>query len=310
MHCIVLGAPRGKDSWELRRSIELLGFHRENEEVRILFLLYGKNKLPIEEGENCLLMMHRGDVQCWWQPSWPLPLHWDEEDAGIEPDCSILMKLYGEAFELGSEHPKHLSRVNRLSQWDSWEDVEPEVVHRWQPSCGVTVGRNVDEKIFVPPHFPVLSLDEDVPFTSWKIGNFTKPGLFLMTFALKFSGESYRRLVTQQSQFTIDGPERLLTRTKYEVLNREDRDIWTEQLSLFEREPVLSERGYDVILLGSPLADRIETIAPSGMAQAPRQAESNGEPLAKRFITLSHDFTMLAQYINQTVDARELLLVG
>jgi hypothetical protein len=306
MHCIVLSAPLGRHTWELRRSIEVIGYHRKEEEVRILLLLYAENKLPIEEGENCLWMMHRGNLECCWKPSWPLPLHRDEEDACVLPNSSILMRLYGEAFDEkrseDSERQKHLFRVNRLSQWDSWEKVESEIVHRWQPSCGLPMAADRSGEIFMAPQFPVPTLEEDVPFTSWRIGNFTEPGLFLITFALRFSGETYKRLVSQQPQFTVDGPQRLLTRTKYEVLNREDREIWSEQLALFEREPVLPTRGYDVIVLNPPFADEIETFAPSGMAQAPRQPESSDALLGNRFITLNHEFTMLAQYANQTVE--------
>lgn len=297
MHCIVLSAPRGRDTWKLRRSVEIIGYHRDREEVEILFLLYAENKLPVEEGENCLCMMHRGNVECRWKPSWPLPYHRDEETAGRRDGVSIAASLYEPAFEL---QYGELSRVRTLRPWDSWETITPHVVHRWHAAS---------DKRKLDPQGPRRPLDEYIPFTSWEIGNFTEPGLYLMSFALRFKGETYKRLVGRQPQFTIDGPERLLTRAKYEILNREDREVWSEKLALFERGTVFSEKGYDVIILNPPLADKIDTFTPSGMAQAPLQPKSGGRLLGTRFITLSHEFTIRGQYATQTDGVRDRELV-
>jgi hypothetical protein len=284
MHCFAISAPNGRDTWELRRSIEVIGYHRYREEVQILFLLYGENKCK----DNCLRMMHRGNVECCWLPSWPLPRHPSEKPTSVEETPSILGNLYGEAFELVDGG---LFRVKTLLPWDSWETIKPRIVHPWRPSSGSPRMAGASEDMLISPEFPHPRLDEYVPFTSWRIGNFMEPGLFLMTFAMRFSGETYRRLVGRQTQFTVDGPQRVLTRTKYEVLNREDHKVWTKRLALFESESVFSDKGYDIIVLNRSLADEVETFAPSGMVQAPRQPE-NGS----RFITLSHEFTMWVRY--------------
>jgi hypothetical protein len=292
MHCIVLSSPAGKDAWRVHRSVEILAYHRDAKRISILFILLVENLLP---SKNELRVLHRGNVECNLVPSWPLPLHRDEE-AGTR---GVLNDIYGTMFRKDGEN---LLRVKKLTSWDAQENIEGDVsIADWAVQTGLLSCS--DEASFFPPEIAPLSKGNHVPFTTWMFSPFHQSGFHLLSFRLQFEGLTYDRLVPNDDIFTVDGPERLLARIEYEdiiELSSEEKKSWRLRLEEFEDpEKRLLCENYDVIILGPPHGDAVARVTEynaNGIYPAPRQSGTN----AQRFITTNNLFTLPLMFAAET----------
>jgi hypothetical protein len=291
--CILVNSPLGNDSWRMRRSVEVLGFHQGDREMRILVGLYVENRLPAG-ADNYLGIMHRGNMECFVQPAWPLPLHPDESIG----DGGVLHQIYGDLFE---EIEGEVFQIKTLTAWDDSFEIKRERPIPWHPKR-ISEDRLVESWgwPWEPETLPA-SVEECVPFTTWKFGPFADPTSYLITFALRIRGKTYDKLVDRDREFTVEGPEHLLSRIKYDDLLRlsdQEQSKWRQRLEPFESSRLLfGSEGYDVIILNPPLADRVLALGGSiGIVPAPKQPTSRGVPTGERFITSNQAFSMTLRY--------------
>ncbi len=301
MHCVLLSSPLGSGYWRLRRSVEVIGYHGEDDTARILVILAVTNTAP-PSTKNYLRIMHRGNVEAFLRDAWPLPDHYDEAarwkqigaaDGGKAGSRgNVLIKLYREAFkEVGDE----LLQIEALTGWDEFLPIDPPVRVF---ACGLrSCLDGVKESPrghLIEPEVPSPSADTYSPFTSWKLGPFIEPGLHLLALELTFTGETYKELVTR-GEFTIDGPQRLLARVKHDDLARlsdRERTEWQSRLDKFEGHSLLLGQSYDVIILRDPFADPIQMLGGTGIARAPKQPMCKNTPVADRFVTTNQAFSI------------------
>lgn len=301
MHCIVLSSPGGKNAWYIRRSAEVLGYHRAERRANILFMLLAKN-CDSSGRPNTLAFLHRGNNSFKLVKPWPLPCHLDErpERSGGK---GVLQRLYGKAFEEDAQ-ARRLYRQQVLAPGDTWYPGKQTVVTPWRGAAQETESPK-------PKGF-----DGYVPFTCWTLGPFKSPGYYLIAFELEVAGESYDRLVEERPFFTIDGPYRLLDEIQYGDLPRvpqRERGQWTRLLGPFKDETKrLDSASYDLVILGAGTkadsmhtsADRIvveEDIRPCSACEAPMQDHAS---ISKRFLTFDPFFSIAVKY------AAELVTVG
>jgi hypothetical protein len=297
MHCILL---RGDTScWELRRSVEVLAYHRKRREVSILAVI-SVNKLRSDEKH--LYMLHRGNVQCSMVRSGRAARHPDEVKRGGD---AIWWSVYKQEFEGAassiSESGGVLTRIKERNSWDSFFPAEgaaasKSITHLWPSS------------IPADPVIKPLHGDDDsgrgfvAPFTEWELGPFTSAGEFLITVAMKFEGATYRRLLGDEGSFTVDGPRRVLDAIEYlDLVNlkSEERPKWEQRLQPY-RSFLPAKYGYDVILLDPPCeADRIAVKGMSKIVDAPYQPERDG---GRRFVSASPSFQLVLEYSAEESD--------
>lgn len=286
MHCIVLSSPSGDESWKIHRSVEVLSYHQREKCVRILIWLIAENLL---EHDNSFKMLHRGNVVCKSVNAWPLPLHKDEKVC--ETGQGVLQKLYGKGFE---ESSGGVLWTKELTPFDSWCDqVTP-----------LRVNIPADLSVEVESMWTDSSIAshecEYRPFTVWNVGSLAARTINLVSFHLEFAGTTYEKLLGQDSSFTIDGPNRLLSRImKYDLLslNSKDRQAYAEHASDFlNTETRLKADSYDVVILGTPISDGVKVQddeSRNGIYSAPHQVSDN----ALRFLTTNQSFTVSLRYV-------------
>jgi hypothetical protein len=286
MHCVLLNSPCGDGYWRLHRSVEVLGYHEQ--EVQILLALYLENLAP-DGMENYLSMLHRGRVECNFVPAWPLPQHPDEAMAGHRAKDCVLRQLYESAF---TRQGGTLTQRKGLTKWDTWHSVaERRVIPKLE--------NRDDRETWQMSESRCSETGSWVPFTTWRLGPFKESAFYLVTCALRFTGETYNELVDRKRNFTIDGPLRLLTRLKCEDLLRlsaRERTKWASELSRFEDSHLLLGDEYDVIILVPPLAEQVRTYGQIDIASAPLQPARGRQKIAERFITSDHRFSMALEF--------------
>jgi hypothetical protein len=296
MLCILLNSPQGAGTWRMRRSVEVLAFHEAKEEVEILFGLYVENRLA-SGTPNFLGIMHRGNVECFLQPAWPLPLH--PAEARNRLSKGVFQEIYGDLFRDIGGRPR---QVSTLTAWDGelFLDAEKQVEPIVWPPEELRRGEKTEFGWPFPSEGCSKPLGRYIPFTTWKLGPFIEATSYLITFVLRITGETYRKLVDRDNEFTVDGPERLLSRITYDDLYRlpqEERALWHERLERFRSSLLLMGEGYDVIILHAPYSDAVEPLNGSlAIGQAPKQP-----PHADRFVTANQGFSMALRYAHQLV---------
>jgi hypothetical protein len=242
MHCISVSSPSGQATWRIRQSVEVLGYHRKERRVSILFLLLALNTL--RDAPNDLRVLHRGRVRCTQVPAWPVPSHADESDA-----VNALSSVYGSLFTVQNGD---VVCSNSLTTENSGEHAQRVIpVHRQAVRTPLA------------PDFEPPAGDGYVPFTTWTV-HVEHEGLYLAAFELEFSGETYDHLLASDQPFTIDGPDRLLARIEYidlASLIPDERGLWTERLAPFTdlAQRVPCEK-YDIIVLSPPYADQTRKV--------------------------------------------------
>lgn len=298
MICIVLREVHGANSWRGRRSVEIIGHHDTEEEVHILLALYMENLL--DSGiDNYLEVLHPGNVKGELvQQPWPFPPHPDEVH---ERESSIFSSIYEKAFKFYKKNGE-LYQTNGLSAWDSWCKTEKERVTIWP----------MEEKSLKEKYkgfrrlYPAGDEESFAPFTSWELGPFTKKGPVLIAFNIFLSGETYRELVTRERVFTVDGPERLLSRIAYGYIPRLDmgeQGKWGNRLKPF-RNYIRSFESYDVVLLGRNVADEVKVVQSSWVSEAPLQLASRD--VGVRYLTANSSFTLTLEYMKKYQRPRRL----
>lgn len=276
MHSVALSSPKGKDTWDVHRSVELLGYHVQERRVEILLILLAENKLL----NNELRILHRGRVASVPLPAWPLPHHPDERELGR----GVLHSIYGDMFKQTTDG---LWWVGNLSSCDTLECLDrriPLAADHLDDGLGLTLSE------------PERALDPRRPFTAWTL-SCPKMGHHLLAFRLSFEGETYEKLVTGVSPvFTVDGAERLVARIEHEdaaFLPTPDRHYWLDRLRTFQ-DPAqrIGCINHDVILIGAPGADQVvpaRGYSGSGIYRAPRQPSDRQ---AARYSTADAMFTL------------------
>jgi hypothetical protein len=290
MHCIVMSSPnntlKGNAGWHIHRSVEVLAYHQAAECVKILFLVLAENLL---DGPNVLRFLHRGNVQCRLIcPSYPLPRHPDEEYEPQQP--GILESVYGKAFNVYGA----CVREHALTPWEAW-------ARKTRQSVTLFGGNELKNDI-LSPEFDVPEDDSYIPFCTWKLEDFKNKGLYLISFSLEFSGETYKRLVASDESFSVDGPQRLLSAIKYRDIPdyRNEQRNWLDRLRAFEDEATaVCSDSYDVIILGSPLADEVNICYDRCCNGIHKAAQNQPAPdcHAVRYVTTDQFFTLPLSYV-------------
>jgi hypothetical protein len=285
MHCIVVSAPLGDDTWRIRRSVEIIGYHQAERRARILIGMYLENRKCLGT-ENYFDVLHRGPVHCTLSPAWPPPQHADERMAGVT--TCLLRELYEEAFE---EDSGRLFQVKALTAWDEWRKID----HTSVVSVGEATGVRCDE---ICPSTRTDTLCDYVPFTTWRLGPFRERCSYLVVLEMQFDGHTYDDLLGRGTEFTVDGPTRVLARIREEDFARlppNELENWTNRLDAFEKGLLLQGEGYDVVILAPPLADELQLCRWSGVSPAPIQP-SNG----RRFLTANEEFSIAFRNVATT----------
>lgn len=242
MHCIVLSSPNGSDKWRIHRSVEVLGYHHSGHRVSILFALLAENLLA--GSPNSLRFLHRGKVDCHVVSAWPLPKHPDEKEHGGK---GVLSNVYEHLFDMTDR--RRILRAKKLTAWDSEEPLTSEEqvpILNWAEISGVLRAGEQRHELSADPLPPNAS--GYVPFTTWTLSPFNEKGFYLVSFELRFEGETYARLLhADPVVFTVDGPERLLGRIEYEDMvevGRTEVGPWLKELDDFKDPSNTTTLGY------------------------------------------------------------------
>jgi len=294
MMCIVVTGAQGKDTWDGHRSVEVLGFHRDQQKVNILFLLYLKNK----KQDNHLLVLHPGNTGLEVvRFAGALPSHQDEVSSKMGQK-NILESVYEDMFKFDYETAKCLQKKG-LSPWDSRYGIDdPEEVIIW-PAAEHPSDTSVcsGEKV-------VQDKTQFAPLSTWRIGPFRQVGWVLLAFKMWFCGDTFKKFVEEGMLFTVDGPWRLLSKIKHNFILPFERDTfgdWGKELGRFEDCLGFRQGGHDVIILKPPLADNVvvDMDGSNMITKAPTQPSPSG--IADRYITANPGFKLSLSYSDQYV---------
>lgn len=273
--------------WEGRRSVEIIGYHREQKKANIGFIFYLFNKR--KDGiPNYLYVLHPLDVRFELTKPWPVPYHDDEPD--VKPN--ILDSVYKNAF---AEIENNLYQTHGLSSWDSWYGGIEEHVTIW-PNQEKQF-KTLDD--YVSQHYSVTEAKGQKPFTVIRLGPFTKYGPNLISLKLYLQGEAYKTIMENDSVFTIDGPETLLLRIGRDYISQlsPQKREWYNNLSSFSSYIGFGE-SYDVILIKHPYASPTEVVWKDGIVKAPIQPN---EKIATRYITRNNNFCLALKYSTELI---------
>jgi len=277
--------------WIGRRMGEVIGCHFKPEEAKILGVLFLNNGGKDGE-ENYLELMHPGNVEAKLTTSSPLPNHPDEPVD--DSHQNILNTIYGDAFDIkrakDSQKICEIQQVKALSQWEIWYELDdnPYSQINWPEDP-----RTQDKPPKIKKIFPQEGKSGFVPFTIWRVGPFVKKGPVLFSFEMILKGESFYEFVSRERVFTIDGPERILFRIEFgyiPLLPEKERGAWLNKLKTFENY-IKAKSGYDIILLGSKLADALTVGQQSCASKAGLQLES--EDIGVRYLTDDANYRMI-----------------
>src|SRR5579862_813315 len=193
----------------MRRSVEVLSIRQHSGEMHVLLGLYVQSTRP----NSSLGILHRGNAEAFLLPAWPLPLHPDEKGRAR---VGVLEQIYGSLFQ---EREGEIYQVRTLTAWDNAFDIAHQHPVAWpiEKSERYTVDPWGWK---VRPETPQLAPEEYAPFTSWKLGPFPEATSYLVTFTLRMRGKTYHELVDNAREFTVEGPEHLLSRIKYDLDQR------------------------------------------------------------------------------------------
>jgi hypothetical protein len=297
--CILINGD--DDIFRVRRVVEMIGFHRREERVRILIAIYVQK---IRETPSDLHILHEGNVQCSAVPAWPFQKHPDEFLANHQK--SMFSYIYEAAFK---KEEGVVKQVQGLTAYDSWLPLSKhESVNFWPSLDAFDSKRSIPVQRVESVHATRPPMDcpetDFVPFSIWRLGPLKEMGPYLIALNLEFSGETFDRLVGSQSTFAVEGPRRLLQSLQFCTLAKLPRQVaaeWEHKLNPFSHYLPAGE-GYDVILLGPPFADPVEPQCLAGMMQAPVQIKTEGRnPFSKvrRFITGNLDFFLNLKFKRQ-----------
>jgi hypothetical protein len=278
--CIIVRGvgEKGNDSWLGRRSVEMLTYHHSKKQANILFGLYIENLLPNKA--NYLEILHPGNVRFKLNRNpWPMPFHPDEPHNSTTKK-SVLSSIYQDVFKYNPQSDElHQTRI--ITAWDSCFEQKEEIVNIW-PKQETARRKNYIRR--TPPKPTPKKEDDFCPFTTFRLGPFTKQGATLIALEIVIEGKSYDKLLGDKDVFTVDGPESLMIQTQYEFINEEaenKRKKWEEKLGKFMKYIGYGE-SYDVIIGRFRGCDNVQCIAKSGISKAPIQPVSNE---VERFIT-------------------------
>jgi hypothetical protein len=278
----------------------MIGYHRRDHQVRIQLLFHLDNTAP-SGTNNFLNVLHRGNVQFEVVPAWPFPSHPDEE-AGNE--TGVLNEIYGPMFSAAG---KDLFQIRTLTAWDDYQEVERRRVIQWPPK--------IDNHRSPRSYASYSVSDQDtfdrqqlLPFSTFTLGPFTEEGSYLIALRMNFSGKVYDQLTGDHSEFTVDGPIRLLSRIKYQDILKTpiaEQSAWRNRLKPFEDEALLPGEGYDVVLLGPPSADHVVPLSTSGISLAPLQPKQLIPGVVQRFVSANQRFTLTLRYDDESTSRDE-----
>jgi hypothetical protein len=300
MHCICLSADGGSKTWSVYQSCEILAYHHNLKQVDILVFILAESL----KDDNCLHMLHPGNTTCKTVSSWPLPSHIDEASTKKQ---NVLTHMYGELFvpcgvslklarDLIVDNGRIISNGTLVNTWPRKHNIK---------------------ESFCTTEYPIDINSSDkqngyIPFTRWLIGPFDLKSLYLLTFRLRFCGETYLRLITSDG-FSVDGPIRLLHRIKTGLfnMNAEDKEKWTQHLSVFlDADKHILPESFDVVILEGDKADNVSVLHdffPNGIYLHQEQ-NLHG---AQRYITTKQSFSLpLCLNTLSEVDIHEHRLAG
>lgn len=292
MLCTILQGGEAKEigknaDWEGRRSIEIIGYHHEQNKVNISFIFYlfnkRKNGVP-----NYLYVLHPVGVKFKLTKPWPTPCHDDEPDR--KPN--ILDSVYRNAF---TEVEGNLSQTQGLSSWDSWYGYIEKSITIW-PNQEANFKALND---YIIQHYPFYETNDERPFTVMKLGPFTTHGPNLISLNIYMKDKAYEKTIDNNSVFTVDGPESLLLRIGRDYISQlsPQKKEWYSKLDSFSNYIGFGE-SYDVILIKSPYASPTETVWKDGIVKAPIQPS---EEIATRYITRNNSFCLGLKYSSELI---------
>lgn len=304
MMCIVLSGESGSEFWAGNRSVEVLAYHHAEKTVKILFLLLLDNKKP----GNYLKMLHPGNSHCdliepWDKEKGPwdlqkekgLPYHVTEDDDGLVE--SVLESVYGRMFEYDEDKGK-LYQKEELNPYESFFCLETkrEVAIWPNDEEGVTYESGIEEVRGTGDNRKPF-----VPFTTWKLGPFSKTGLVLVAFRLSLQGESYEKFVAGREYFPVEGPGRLRSNLKHEFIPRcmegeKEQEDWQDQLKTFS-DHISFRRSYDVIILRKPPGSGncsidVDLYGSCEIVEAAGDRQPKGKCHPRRYVTMDDRFKL------------------
>jgi hypothetical protein len=283
MFCILLSGPVFGDGlkWRGRRSAELISYHFDLLEARIVVGIYVQNER--DDGEpNTLWIMHPGNVEL--RPHRG-NLKFRHPDEPVGESC--LFRYYGAAFE--TTPGGVMRQVRALVSWDEWVKTKsPEAVHLWPDED--------NPEDCCQQLTPVVSSSEHVPFTAWALSGFSKRGPYLVYFEIRLGEPSFSRFVQDPAFFTVDGPASLLARIEHSEIPSiapGKQDQWLSLLMPFRHFVSLGD-GYDVLLMGAPYGDNVEVRDAVEISAAPEQQCG----YVARFVTRSPWFNLALRRVD------------
>lgn len=279
-------------SWEAHRTIEILAFHKEQQKVEILFLVYLSNK----KKNNFLQLLHPGNIRCELVSlSAGLPWHQDELRNNERPENeehNILKSIYGQMFYFDENNNKfHLNKI--LSPWDSFCDLAPE-----DQTKNLFVLQDDLLMMSMESLYPLKDESEWVPFSAWEVGPFPNKGDFLIAFKATIQKKSYTEFVESDPFFIVDGPTQLQDRIKHlyiPSLERAEQKKWEGRFKLFE-DYFHFDESYDIVILRKPHADIVFPDMDSSSMITAGSLQSHPENCYRRYVSANSNFILKLSY--------------
>lgn len=293
--CIVTRGWGGDDSWQGYRSVEVLAHHASTRKVEISFLLFLNNK----KENNYLQVLHPGNGYCKlvkpWDKEKGLPYHIDEEEIF---DQNMLNSVYRKIF-VHCETDDKLYQRAELNPNESLFDLEKEKeVTIWPDNERLPYGDCITEL-----YGTEKNKERFIPFTTWKLGPFSKTGLVLVAFRVWFQGKSYDALVGDREYFPVDGPDRLRSKIKHDFIPSymgDEEELWQNRLKLFE-DYIYFQGSYDVIIFKKPPDPKnyhieVDLEGSCEIALAASDRQPKGRYFPERYVTMDDRFKLNLYY--------------
>ena len=288
MHCVLIsGDPT---SITIRRSVEVLGYQSKRKEVVILFAVPGRSVRSLNRS-----VLHRGNVDLWFAllAAASTSLRGRGDRDARDREC-VLNRVYGSFFQEAEDRALNLHAGLGFGDREYSVDTSTPVERFTPPFIDPPALTSMELEDRIRPLGDFVPSDKYIPFTVWNIGPFRGSGSRILSFLMRISGSNYDALVGREDYFTIDGPERLLSRIIHGDLTtqafRLDRSLPDRILPF--KASMLFSAAYDVIVLGRPLASQTTVHMLNGAENGQIQPDQHH----RRFITQTPHFSITLRF--------------
>jgi hypothetical protein len=252
-----------------------------------LVIVVARNESPVE---RWLDVVHRGTASCEPALACPLPEFPPADEHGRVRVARALRRQMRSADNV----PQFRPRASRYDLARTWVNVSPWVPRAdgtadyYLPYCGQALDRRSCRRL---------------PFTTLRVGPFAPSHVHVLAVRVELAGETFRYLVGDRFQGSIDGPDLLLSCIEHEDIRNGQEDSrlagpgipWSSELSRI-RGNLLRPGYHDLFVVGPPVSRsfRYASASPSLSQIVDGDVDDAGAP--HHFVTDSTNFSLALRF--------------